>query len=251
MPKPTKQIAKSGPRLATGNDAEVAAQLGLLVRDAQAATRRILVCGLFIETIVANLPQGQFSEWVEFHKETIGANRQQIYGWRAFTTEVLKQIGVQKGLLSEMSVPLHQALSMPKDAVPEDVIEVREKIDELIEGKSARQLMLQFREGEVINDELVRTGRGGERPGAGRKAELLKTDADLQREAAQRRTELLTRLYASHYQIVQEKWHNGLTNPELDEAEGYLEASLIEIRRWKRLSIEARKSEILATLAAR
>ena len=54
-----KTLATKVPRLQKGNDKEVAAELGRLVRDAQDGTRRILICGLFIETIVTNLKHGE------------------------------------------------------------------------------------------------------------------------------------------------------------------------------------------------
>ena len=68
-----KTLATKVPRLQKGNDKEVAAELGRLVRDAQDGTRRILICGLFIETIVTNLKHGELEAWVEAHEAEIGA----------------------------------------------------------------------------------------------------------------------------------------------------------------------------------
>jgi hypothetical protein len=151
------------PRLAKGNDTEVAQELGRLVRDAQDGTRRILICGLFIETIVANLKHGQLGPWLDAHETEIGCSRRSIFAWRELSSEVMKQVGVEKVQLLHFSKPLHETLALPVSEVPEDAREVREKIDELIAGKSVRQLMFQFREGEVFEDKLIRTGRGGDR----------------------------------------------------------------------------------------
>jgi hypothetical protein len=151
------------PKLQKGNDKEVAAELGRLVRDAQDGTRRILICGLFIETIVANLKRGQFGPWVESHQSEIGVKYSSICGWRQLAEEVLKQVGFENSNALEFSVPAHEFLALPASEVPEDCREVRAKIDELIAGKSVKQLMFQFREGEVFEDKLIRTGRGGNR----------------------------------------------------------------------------------------
>ncbi len=158
----TGKLSKA-PRLQKGDDKQVAAELGRLVRDAQDGTRRILICGLFIETIVANLKHGELGPWIDAHEAEIGAKRASVFGWRDFSAEVMKQVGLQKSNALDFSLPLHEALALPPAKVPEDVREVREKIDELIAGKSVRQLQFQFRECEAIGDELVRTGRGGDR----------------------------------------------------------------------------------------
>jgi hypothetical protein len=151
------------PKLQKGNDKQVAAELGRLVRDAQDGTRRILLCGLFIETIVANLKRGELGPWIEAHRTEIGVGQASIYGWRDFSREVLKQVGIENYNALEFSKPLHETLALPAAEVPEDCREARAKIDELIEGKSVKQLMFQFREGEVFEDKLIRTGRGGNR----------------------------------------------------------------------------------------
>ena len=173
------KISKA-PRLQNGKDKEVASELGRLVRDAQDGTRRILICGLFIETIVANLKRGQFGPWVESHQAEIGVKYSSICGWRQLAEEVLKQVGFQNSNALEFSVPAHEFLALPAAEVPEDCREARAKIDELIEGKSVKQLMFQFREGEVFEDKLVRTGRGGNRAGSrtGKRRTNLELDRD-------------------------------------------------------------------------
>lgn len=158
----TGKLSKA-PRLQKGNDKQVAAELGRLVRNAQDGTRRILICGLFIETIVANLKRGEFGPWVESHKHEIGVKYSSICGWRQLAGEMLKHLGIENSNALEFSKPLHETLALPASEVPEDCREARAKIDELIEGKSVKQLMFQFREGEVFEDKLIRTGRGGNR----------------------------------------------------------------------------------------
>lgn len=151
------------PRLKAGNDAEVAGELGRLVRDAQSATRRILICGLFIEDIIADLPRGQFGPWLDAHKEEIGVERTQIFAWRQFSKSVIEAAGLQKSGASDFSIPMHEAVALPASEVPEDMRKARARIDELIEGKSVKQLMLNFKESAVVNDEL-RTKIGGFHP---------------------------------------------------------------------------------------
>ena len=158
-----KTLATKVPRLQKGNDKEVAAELGRLVRDAQDGTRRILICGLFIETIVTNLKHGELEAWVEAHEAEIGAKKRAIFGWRNFAKETLAFLKIEIGNALPISKPLHEILALPIDKVPEYAREERAKIDDLLEGRSVKQLMLNFRECEVFEDELVRTGRGGDR----------------------------------------------------------------------------------------
>jgi len=162
------------PRLKRGNDAEVAGELGRLVRDAQSATRRLLICGLFIEHIVANLPHGQFGPWVDAHKEEIGASYPSICGWRKFAKSAMEAVGFQNSNALEFSIPMHEAVALPTSEVPEDMRKAREKIDELIEGKSVKQLMLNFKESAVVNDEL-RVSIGGHHPKRDENGEIIPT----------------------------------------------------------------------------
>lgn len=138
------RVARQIPRLRSGRDAEVAKQLGRAVRDAQDATRRIAICGFLIEAIASELPHGQLGPWIDAHEAIIGAKRSSIFAWRQFTTNLLEAIGVQKSNALDFSVPLHEALTLPIAKLPREIQSVRQKIDDLIEGRSYRQLSFQF-----------------------------------------------------------------------------------------------------------
>jgi hypothetical protein len=156
----SKLATTTAPRLVKGNDTEVAAELGRLVRDAQDGTRRILVCGLFIEQIAANLKRGQLGPWIEEHEAEIGAKRTQVFAWRDLARNVMEAVGLQKSGMPDFSLPLHEVLTLPPAEVPPEAKEVRTKIDALIAGKSARQLMLNFKTASE-EGESVKPARGG------------------------------------------------------------------------------------------
>jgi len=217
------------PKLQKGNDSEVAHELGRLVRDAQDGTRRILICGLFIETLVANLKHGQFGPWVEAHKEEIGVGYPSICGWRQFASETLAFLKIQNSNALEFSIPLHEVLALPASEVPEDAREVRAKIDELISGKSVKQLMFQFREGEVVDDKLVRSGRGGDRTAF----RVPKTHEEkFQAAVAMAKTDATT-IAETAEEMARKQTYRLLADAELEGLIAYMEELLAPLNKWR------------------
>jgi hypothetical protein len=141
---PAAALAVEGPKLKTGNDASVALELGRLVRDAMDGTRRIVIAGLFLETIAENLPHGQLGPWIEAHEEEIGAKRVTIFKWRQFAAQVVEAAGVKKYHTGYFSAPLHEVLALADAEVPADARKARAAIDALIEGKSKRTVQMEL-----------------------------------------------------------------------------------------------------------
>ncbi|MFO1461292.1 MAG: hypothetical protein U1G08_18050 [Verrucomicrobiota bacterium] len=133
----------TGPRLAGGNDAEVAAKLTELVRGAQDGVRRILVAGFFIESIVRQLPHGATRPWLEQHCPEI--QWRTVNRWRELARGVMEALGIEWNAAAKLPLPLHDTLALPAGDVPKAMQELRGQIDDLIADKSASQLQLALR----------------------------------------------------------------------------------------------------------
>ena len=154
--------AKSGPTLPRGNDAEVATELRRLVADAEDGTRRILIAGFFIDRIAAELPHGAIKGWLATHCPDITQRTTNI--WRALANDVSSACGLKMEARFHFNLPA--LLAMPVDDVPEDQSDLRSKIDEMIAGKSVRQLVFAFKQAEEGADGKTRT-KVGRRAGEG------------------------------------------------------------------------------------
>lgn len=146
------------PNLKSGNDEKVAAKLDELIADANDGLRRIVIVGFFLERIAADLKRGQFKPWIEAHcKET---SRASIFGWRALAKNIMESVKISKVQLLDFSTPVHEMLALPAAEVPKAQKEIRAKIDELIEGKTAKQLFLEFKQAEEDEDGNLKKKHG-------------------------------------------------------------------------------------------
>lgn len=137
------------PMLKSGNDAEIAAKLKTLIDDANSGLRRIIIAGLFIETIATQLDHGQLGPWIKAHCEV---QWETVCRWRQLAKNTADAAGIKFDACVKFEIPLHEALALPAAQVPADLKEAREKIDALIEGKSARQLFMQFKSAKLNAD---------------------------------------------------------------------------------------------------
>lgn len=176
-----RKQAATRPALAGGRDAEVAAKLRDLVRDASDGLRRIIIAGMFIERIVRELPHGRFIPWLETNCPDI--HRVTVFRWRDLARCVAQAAGVDLGL-PDLPDPT-KLLMAPADELPEQHRSARERIDALMDGKTARQLFLDFKQAEERPDGSMEVkvgrvkGQGGRPPQA-----PLATQAELQRQLA-------------------------------------------------------------------
>lgn len=151
------------PQLKCGNDSKIAAALDKLLPEAEEGVVRILRAGFLLEFVASNLDHGEIEPWIEANcKKRI--SRASFFAWRALAKNVMEVVGI-KSLASDFSVPVHEMLALPACDVPPDMKPLRKKIDELMEGKSYRQLTLHFKSTKP---------EGGFRPNAGAVQEWLK-----------------------------------------------------------------------------
>lgn len=176
-------LVTTGPALKSGRDSKaVADQLDALITDAESGLRRIVCVGLFILEVSQDLPHGQFGPWLETNLPH--RSRRTVFGWKALALNIMETCGLKVQQL-HFSKPLHEVLALPAKEVPQDAQEVRNKIDDLIEGKTYRQLFFEFKQAEEQTDEDGETtlvpSHGGD---------VTPRDKDGNRKAKRRRTKL-------------------------------------------------------------
>jgi hypothetical protein len=161
------------PKLKTGDDAEAAKQLTALYHDAQDAGKRLAIFGLYCFSIKAHLKHGQFKPWLAANCPKIHYNT--LNGHMNLAKSALEACGVQiKGMaqISDASGFSHygEILSLPDSKIPDLAKPLREKLNSLLEGKSARQLFGEFKQaeeddaGEVAPKHGRLKGHGGRKP---------------------------------------------------------------------------------------
>jgi hypothetical protein len=155
MPKALVHI----PKLKHGRDAQRAEELTLLISEAADGLRRIIKVGFFIECIAADLPHGQLMAWVAANCPKI--NYRTVSRWRDLAGNVGEIIGLSFEQRTALKTPLHELLSLPAAQVPKELRSVREKIDAEIDGKSCRQLFLEFKNAKQEGEDFrPATGAG-------------------------------------------------------------------------------------------
>jgi len=150
------KIAKTIPMLPKGNDAAVAQQLQTLVNDANDGLRRILAAGFFIECIAGELKHGQLGPWLEAHCPQV--TRRSVERWRELARNVATAAKVKCDTVSQLEGAWTSGnfLTLPPTELPNELSEMRARIEEVIDGKTAKQLCLEFKQFE---DGKVKVGR--------------------------------------------------------------------------------------------
>lgn len=128
-----------------------AAYLSAAYADAQQGLRRIIALGLYVHEIKARLKHGQFQQWLAEYCPEI--TYRSIHGYTQLTQNVLESCGLKLSEVQSLS-PGGQFLLSPAEELTDDVRPIRDAICEVIDGKSSRQLMLQFKSA---------AGQGGDR----------------------------------------------------------------------------------------
>lgn len=141
-------------RLANGNDAEAAAQLQTLLRDAADGLRRILIAGFYIDRLALDLPHGSLKPWLATYCPDVSWTT--VKRWRELARNVGEAVGL--GTTAEArnrDIDLSRILALPSaevESLPKAQATVRQKVDALIAGKSARQLFFSFKQAELDED---------------------------------------------------------------------------------------------------
>lgn len=171
--EPNSHVPAKIPSLKSGHDSQRAKELEKYIKDAESGLVRILKAGFFLECLAEDLPHGQLGPWVETHCK--GRTWRTIRRWKEIAASLGDTLGIS--LKKRLEYKLHEVLALPLKKVPEELKEVREKLDAEIQGKSYRQLFLELK--QVDEDDPSKPKRGRLKGSAG----LTKEQRDL---AAQR-----------------------------------------------------------------
>ena len=169
--------------LKSGNDAAAAKQLNKLFTEAQNGMRRVVALGLFAwEIKEGQLKHGEFGAWLAVHcpklatlDSVTGKPRasRALSGYMELTKNVLESCGcptINKYLatIAKCANDAHlkpgQFLLIADKKVPETLAPMREKIFELVDGKTQRSLFLEFKQCDDDSDKPKRgrlKGQGG------------------------------------------------------------------------------------------
>ena len=203
------------PQLTIFSDQEAASKVRQLVSDAQDGLRRIIVCGLYLETIKNDLPHGQFYRWLDAYCPDI--SRRTVSGWMTLAANMREVCGVKSATVAYLSTPIYEAISLLPEDRPEDVRDVCAKMDELMSGKSARQLLLEFKQAEEDADGHL-VARRGRLPGSKQDRKRKGIQEGLE-EAAAESEEFLKTLKGDLYLAAT---GNGITQIDRDLLEALL-----------------------------
>lgn len=168
--------------------------LRALYKDAQTGLRRVVAFGLYCFQVKAAMPHGQFMNWMA--KELPEISGRSARAHMGMTANVLEACGVKVSEYLQIGSALPicrngKFLLMPEKKVPEAVKPLRDKICALVDGKTQRQLQLEFTQVEDDGEEL-RSKRGRLKGSSGLTKE--QRAAAKQREHAAEISELKQRL---------------------------------------------------------
>lgn len=155
------QLMGTRVRLKVANDAEVAAHLRALLKDADDGFRRVIKAGLYIEWIAANLPHGQLMPWLSEHCPDV--RKSTIYNWRNLAKNLCEWSGLKFATVANLPVPGDQLLEVPVEQLSPALRQCRQRMEEaLSESKSPKQLFLflGFKQGEIDTNGYPRSRKG-------------------------------------------------------------------------------------------
>lgn len=149
--------------LRCGGDEEAAERLKTYVRDAADGLRRIIIAGLYIDYLISQLPHGHLIRWLATHCPEI--TERTVRRWRKVASKVLEHCDPKGERILDIRRDPASILTLPVEEVPEGMRDVRKAVDELIAGRSYRQLTFEFKQVEMDaegNEKVKRGRRKGE-----------------------------------------------------------------------------------------
>jgi hypothetical protein len=145
------------PSLKSGKNAEAAAHLTHLCEEARNGLRRVVALGMFCFQLKADLPHGQFQPWLAQHCPDV--SYRSLAGYMQLTRGVLEKCGMSNVQALHFchggEILLLEEAKVPKESRP-----LREKIFHLIDGKTAHQLMLDFKQSDEDEEGNLKSKRG-------------------------------------------------------------------------------------------
>jgi hypothetical protein len=186
--------------LKSGGDTAIAKQFNKLFSDAQTGMRRIVALGLFAwEIKERQLKHGQFGDWLAKHCPKLAtldgptgkpvASRA-LRGYMDLTKSVLENVGfktIESYLDEAEKIANTKALKhggfllIPDKKVPDEVKPLREKICQLVDGKTQNALFTEFKQAD---DETGKPKRGRVKGCKGTTAEARAAAAAAEAQAA-------------------------------------------------------------------
>lgn len=151
-----KRVGALTVTLQGGRDAEVASQLRTYLADAQDGVRRIAIAGAYCEWIVQQLPHGKLTAWLKTYAPDVGERT--VRKWRDFARSLFDAAKRPHG--AAITIPQHELLAANVDSLDAEAREARQALDELLAGKTYRQLTFEFKQMEEGADGELRVKRG-------------------------------------------------------------------------------------------
>lgn len=128
--------------IAPAPGATEAARLQELYDAAQNGMRRVIALGLYCFEIKSKLKHGEFYPWLAEHLPDVSART--IRAYTQLTRDTLEAAGFQ--IRSALRISLGgEILTLPTDEVTGESAALRDKICAIVDGKTQRQLMLEFK----------------------------------------------------------------------------------------------------------
>jgi phosphoribosylcarboxyaminoimidazole (NCAIR) mutase len=167
------------PKLKSGNDAEAGEKLTSLFDDAHNGMRKIIAFGLFAwELKEGQLKHGQFGAWLSAHcpklataDSVTGKPRpsRALSGYMDLAKNVLESAGIATitkylGTAGKCANAAHlgygQFLLAEDKKVPDSIKPLRDKIFEIVDGKTQKQLFTEFKQAEDDEEGNAKPKRG-------------------------------------------------------------------------------------------
>lgn len=176
--KTVNQVKAPAPTLSDGHDAAYAKELRARYKDAQTGLRRVVNFGLLAwEIKETKLKHGQFGSWLAAHVPELTMQDSKsgkakpsvtLNTYMHLTKGVLEGIGFTVGKYLEHISNSQQLrichggkyLLAADKKLPEEARQLKEKICELIDGKTQKQLLLEFKQVEDTEAEAIKAKRG-------------------------------------------------------------------------------------------
>jgi phosphoribosylcarboxyaminoimidazole (NCAIR) mutase len=198
---PAMKMPAKIPKLKDGKDAEAAERLGKMFDDAQTGMRRIIALGMFAwELKQGQLKHGEFGAWLAAHKPELATAHSKtgapmasraLQGHMVITRDVLAEAGFPtiKAYLGGFAKSASNAdldggrfLLIEDKKVPQELKPLRDKICAMVDGKTAKQLNLQYSRSDEDEDEEVAKPKRGALPGSKGLTKEMREKAALKKE---------------------------------------------------------------------
>ena len=176
----------------------------------------MIIAGLYIDYILSQLPHGHLKRWLATHCPELTVRT--VQRWREIAHKVLEHCdpdGSRMGLIRRDPAGI---LDVPAEAVPEPMRDVRARVDELISGRSYRQLCFEFKQVEPDSSGQMRVKRGRRKGEGGYNPKHVPTPEELMADGKTLAIEQLCAVRASIDAVLANAYLTELSPAEIDNA---------------------------------